>query len=56
MINKYVSRYSKYDTHFKNNDPWPLANFKEDQHKESLLLMVSASLGLILLLVVFAFI
>ena len=56
MTNQYISRYSQYDTHFKNTDPFPLASFEEDDHEESLLLMVSASLGLVLLLATLAFI
>lgn len=50
-MNRYISKYSKYDTHFNRTDQWKHVAWDDDED-ESLLLKISAGLGMALCLIV----
>lgn len=52
--NKYISRYSKHDTHFKRTDPWPhlpWADEVEASRRRMILGEILGVLGLVAVLV-----
>ena len=56
MNNKYISKYSKYDTHFNRRDQWKHLEWADDEPNVPLWLKELAALGLVAGLILLAFI
>ena len=50
-MNNYISKYSKFETHFERTDPFKYATGGEGNEKENKMLIISSVLGLALTLV-----
>jgi len=49
-MNNYISKYSKYDTHFERTDPFKYATWGEPNKKENLLIIILSAAGFLLTL------
>lgn len=56
MNNRYLSKYSKYDTHFNRRDAWQHIAWADNEPKTPIWLRVFAGLGLLLSFIVLFFI
>jgi hypothetical protein len=52
-MNKYISKYSKYETHFNRTDQWKHASWQEDETITVSNILAAISMVVILLALVF---
>lgn len=55
-MNKYISKYSKYDTHFNRCDQWQHVAWQEEEPQSPLWLKWLAIIGLVMALLLPMFI
>lgn len=55
-MNEYISKYSKYDTHFNRRDIWQHVAWADDEPQTPLWLKILTGAGMVLVLIVLLFI